>query len=500
MILLVLLGCQQPVVSATAPLRPGQVLLAHTNDLHAHFLPERAPWLDGAPDIGGFVALDAHLNALRQEGETLYLDAGDLLSGTPLMELDERGVQGGAMLSLMEAVGCAAFVLGNHEFDRGAEHTRRFVAASEIPVLSANLLDAQTAGPIFDGVRPAITFRHNDLTVGVFGLTTPSMSRLTDAETASRMLVVPPAEAAAAQVAALEDEVDLVVALTHLGIAADRSLAAEVPGIDLIIGGHSHTALEAPEQVGQTWIVQAGSYGRQLGVLRLDVYDGQIAELEWELRDLLPDALPADPDDEVVALTARWARLVEARFGEEIGQAPAPILRGEGESPMGRLAAEIVRQGAGADVGIYNAGGLRADLLAGPVTLGDLYQVFPFSNEVVSFEVTGAVLVTMLVRTAGRQLTDWSVPQWSGVEASWRVRLGAPELISAAVGGAPLELDRTYTVATNSFVAEHWQGNLGRDPGTITGHAQTVLEAAAQLAAAGPLQAPQTPTLLQIMQ
>jgi 5'-nucleotidase / UDP-sugar diphosphatase len=478
MIPLLLLGCQPPQSAATDVVAAQHgLVIAHTNDLHAHFLPEPAPWLEGRPAIGGFEAIDAHLRALRQGSDVLYLDAGDVLTGTPLMEFSDRGVEGGAMLSFLEAVGCDGFVLGNHEFDRGLEHTAQFVAASPIPVLSANLQDAN-GSPIFDGLLPSKVYEASGVRVGVIGLTTPSLARLTTGATASQINVLRPEEAAAPLIETLAADADILVALTHLGIERDRALAEAIPELDLVIGGHSHSSIHPPEKVGNTWIVQAGSYGRQLGVLRMTIEDGRIAVLDAALRDLTLGDLPVSPGAAVIALSDKWRGAIEERYGRKLGVVSDDILRGEQESPMGRLAAEIIQQAVGADVGIMNSGGLRADILAGDLTVGELYEVFPFSNEIITFQISGEDLVRMLLRSVARQRAAHSPLQLAGVQYAWRLRLDAPELVSATVSGAPLDLDATYTVATNSYVAEQWKYNLGVEPELLSPTGMTVLEAA----------------------
>ena len=132
--LLVLAACQpktQPPVSI-AP-EAGHLVIAHTNDLHAHFDANRADWISGSPNIGGFAEIAGHVADLHEtkgDQHVLYLDGGDVMTGTPLMEFEARGVRGGAMLEFMEAAGMDAWVLGNHEFDIDFEHVSQLVAAS----------------------------------------------------------------------------------------------------------------------------------------------------------------------------------------------------------------------------------------------------------------------------------------------------------------------------------------------------------------------------------
>ncbi len=469
------------------------MVIAHTNDLHTHFLPNAAEWLPDRPEIGGFIALDAHLQALRQahgEDGLLYLDAGDILTGTPLMEMRQHDVYGGVMLDLLEAAGCDAWTFGNHEMDRGWRNAAVLVGASAVPVLSANLHKAERpAEPAFPGLLRHKVFVRNGVRVGVIGLTTAALPHLASAEAMAPIAVEAPAAAAQRELRAMGEGVDLVVALTHLGIEADRQLAREVPELDLIVGGHSHTALQPPEQVGQTWIVQAGSYARQLGVARLTVEEGAIVAFSDELVDLHPTALPAEPSAEMVSLVESWQEQVSARYDAVLGSVTGEMRqRREGESAIGRFAAEVVRQGVGADVGVYNGSGVRAGLEPGTLRRRDLYAVFPFPNEVATFELRGDELSAVVLRgLVGELARSRGALQWSGLRYQWRLRLGAPELVRLDVGGLPVDPDRRYVVATNSFVAEHAQTQLGLALPTFVRHELLVLDAAEAVARQGPI-------------
>lgn len=474
----------------------GHFVLAHTNDLHTHFRANPAPWLPGTPDIGGFDAIDAHLGALRGrfgDDAVLYIDGGDVLTGTPLMEFQEHGAWGGAMVDFLDAAGADAWVLGNHELDRGWDNAAALVSASTMPVLSANVRSADDAqAPGFPGMQRHVVLEANGVKVGVFGLTTPGLGRLASAETMARLDVWALSTVAASEVALLEPQVDVVVALTHTGIESDRALARDVPGIDLIVGGHSHTALLDPERVGETWIVQAGSYARQLGVLEIGVENGRITSFDGGLHDLLPDALPMPPSPRTRALVDHWGAELDARFAAPVGTSTAVLDRaGDAETMLGRWAGDMLREATGADVGIYNRGGLRADLPAGPLTLGDLYEVFPFRNEVVVFEATGEQLVLMSVRALHLlEKRHYQPLEFGGLTLTWRRRMGAPEVVSLLVGGAPVDLDRVYTVATNSYVAEQWQHHLAFEPRNLQSTGKVVLDVAEAAVRAGPVRPP----------
>ncbi len=498
-------ACRPPAAPTDAGHAPERhLVVAHSNDIHTHVLPEPAPWIEGAPLRGGFVALDAQLDALRRaEGEdaVVYLDAGDLLTGTPLMEFEDHGVMGGAMLDFLDAAGCDAWTLGNHDFDKGYANAAALVAESPMPALSANLRDpADATRPAIPGLRDRVVLDRNGLRIGVFGLTTPELGRLASRETMEHIDVEDVAEVAARQVSALEGQVDLVVALTHIGYEHDRDLAEAVDGIDLIVGGHSHTPLQEPVRVGDTWIVQTGGEGKQLGVVEFDVDEaGRIRNFSGGLVDLDPAALAGPADPAVEALAAKWDRRIQQKFQTVVGRLEGDLVRGDGETPAGRFAADVVRQAGWADIGLYNAGGIRADIPAGEVTLGELYQVFPFGNQVVTFEATGDEIVRLALSTAYATLVgNRGALQWSGATFEWRVRMGVPEIVSVKVGGEPLDLDRTYKVATNSYVAEQWSYNLGFEPRNLEGLGTTVREAAEAVFRAGPVVAPADPRAIRV--
>jgi 5'-nucleotidase / UDP-sugar diphosphatase len=503
--LIALLACQPhpvPVADSVSDV-PGHLVIAHTNDTHAHFEPNRAGWISGAPDIGGFAEIAGVVSALHaEEGDdhVLYLDGGDIMTGTPLMEFEARGVRGGAMLDFMETAGLDAWVLGNHEFDIGLEHISGVVNASRIPVLSANLdaLDG-TGAPGILGLQDHTIFERNGLKVGVFGLTTASLGRLTASGAAEGLRVRSVIDAAREQVATLEPRVDLVVALTHIGLDMDRTLAQQVDGIDLIVGGHSHTPLTSPVKESNTWIVQAGCYSRQLGITEMIVEDGRITTFSAELRDLIPGSTPVHQAS--ADLARIWTERIDAHFSIVVGQLEGGNLDRPQvpETPLGRWAADTLRHAAKTDLGVYNPGGLRADLIAGPITRGAFYNVFPFGNAVVHFELTGAELIGLLIRNATSEISaKHPVMQLSGVTAQWRTRVGVPELVEVRVGGALLDPAATYTMATNSYIAAQWKYNLGFDPGELVEIGMTAYEAAIARAGEGNISPPTDARMLRV--
>ncbi len=491
-----LAGCPKPTPPAGETAAPpggkGSFVLLHTNDIHCHFEPTPARWLEGDPPIGGFADLDAYLRTVRsREEHVLLLDAGDLLSGTPLSELELEGVRGGHAARFLAEWGYDAWTLGNHEFDAGFDDLAALVAYGTVPALSANL-SAPDGGPLMPGVEPSRVFELGGVKVGVIGVITDDLDRLVSKETWARVKLEDPVAAVTREVERLDPLTDLLVVLSHSGLDADRVIAERVPGIDLVVGGHSHDALREPERHGEVWVVQAGSYARSVGRLDIQVEADAIASIQGDLVNLIPE------DDWLPASQAVQGRLeivqaeVEERYGRVVGSAPAPVL-GDSyvQGALGVWIAEQLRTATGADVGFYNSGGIRADLPAGELSYAKLYQVFPFGNKAVTFTMTGAELEGMVRRNAFAEAThDTSAFQCAGLDWSWRPAGDAQEIVSASVDGQPIDPQRHYTVVTNSYLATHMEQALRLSPRPIQPSEWTVLEVALQALEKGPLEAP----------
>jgi 5'-nucleotidase/UDP-sugar diphosphatase len=484
--------------SVGLPAEPGRVTILHTNDLHGHFLPEAAEWAEGRPEIGGFVRIDQEVRsvkAARPRDSVLLLDGGDLLTGTPLTDIEVDGSKGGAMIRFMEAVGYDAWAVGNHEFDKGIDNLAALTAQSEMPPLSANVRDLGGTAPLLPRQQFSEVFEVSGVRVGVIGATTEGLKGLMSRKDFARLTLVDVEKAVREEMDRLDPDTDLIVVLSHIGVDADEALARRVDGIDLIVGAHSHTRLTTAREVDGTWIVQAGSYARSLGVVDMKVENDAIASFSYELRDLMLDTATVEPDAAIAAMADGYKADIDGYYGEVLSQAPATLGRDyHHESGLGRWITDVLRETTGADVALYNGGGLRSDLPAGTVTRGTIYACFPFRNEVQTFELTGAELLGVLLRNAIAENDEKRgfLPV-SGVRYSWRVRNNAPEIVEASVGGAPIDPARTYTIATNSYIAEQWEKHLGVKPRNLTGTGTSDFDAAMEYAKRGPVQVEREP-------
>ena len=264
--------------------------ILHTNDEHSAVIPFN-PAIDYTPDVGddrtvgGFARLATEIHRIRADKAVtdepvLTFSAGDFLMGTMFSWLGRRGLT--PELSLMRLMGYDAITLGNHEFDWGSEYLARYLskagypeAATSMPIVASNIVipEGHPLGKM--GIQPYVVKElPNGIKVGIFGILGFEASLIS--VLAAPVTFSDPGKTAAEMVNVLTTlKVDIIICLSHSGVAEDMAMARKVPGIDIIVGGHSHSALFEPIMVGETIIVQAGSCGQYLGVLELSVSENE---------------------------------------------------------------------------------------------------------------------------------------------------------------------------------------------------------------------------------
>ncbi|MHB8068784.1 MAG: bifunctional metallophosphatase/5'-nucleotidase [Desulfobaccales bacterium] len=434
---------------APAQAREVSLRILYVNDFHGFAEPYQPP--GSQEQLGGAACLAAAAKKLRQQKPTLLLAAGDMIQGHSWANL----FQGKSSISLMNLMHFDAMVVGNHEFDFGQEVLKKRIADARFPVLGANVEGFK------DGLKPYVIKDLQGLKVAVIGLVTPDTPQATHPCNVAGLKFLPPAASVEKYLPELKKQADLVLVLSHLGYEADRNLAAQVPGIGVIVGGHSHTKLLEPTVVGGTILVQAWEHAKALGVLDLQVEDGKIKSYNGRLEMIKP--AQGREDKAVQALVKKYTARVNAVLGEKIGEA-AVDLDGEHvraqETNLGDFLADILRQAAGADAAIINGGGIRAGIAKGAISVKHIDTVLPFDNYLVAIKLTGKQIrealehgVSRLEEGAGR------FPQVSGL--SFTYSRGAPagsRVKEIMMGGKPLDLQKEYVVATNDFMAAGGDG------------------------------------------
>jgi 2',3'-cyclic-nucleotide 2'-phosphodiesterase (5'-nucleotidase family) len=396
-------------------------------------------------------ALSGYLALYRQRfANSIYLDAGDLMTGNPICNIEYGGVKGGALLEMLRRIGVDAMSLGNHEFDQGPDHVRDFVTVSPFPILCANLRDKSTGRLL---AAPTRIFERGGERIGVIGLILNGLADVTARKNVEQFQVEDITKIAQEQIDRLDPLTDLIVLLTHNGVDEDRELASVIHNADVIVGGHSHTRLDGPERVNGVLIVQAGSYCNNLGMLELTVAGDSVTSCKGRLIELLADSV--SPMPEVASLADSLEAVIELEYGATIGQLTIPWIHKYYEcSNVGSWICDRLRKRYGTDVALMNAGGIRADLAPGPISKLDVLKLLPFMNSVVTFETTGA----QLLQTARKQaeahgLHSHGVLEMSGLTITYRKHGDQIEVTETIINGSPIQPDRTYTVVSIDYVA-----------------------------------------------
>ncbi len=500
-VLLIAAGLQQTCARQppqAAPARTVTVSVLATTDVHGH--TESLPWLSGYL---------ANLRAARAAdgGGVLLVDSGDMFQGT----LESNLGEGAAMVRGYNALGYTAAAIGNHEFDfgpagpahlphagedpRGALKAR--AAEARFPFLAANLREA--GQPLaWKNVRPFTIVDVAGARVALVGVLTRGTPRATHPGNFTGLAVVPLVQAIreSAQAARRAGAMAVIV-LAHAGGDCARfdapddlsscdpteeifAVARELPRglVDAIAAGHTHEAVA--HRVAGLPIVQAHSAGRAFARLdlQIDLPRGQVRAVRIHpphplcggrpVPSFAADACPADSyEGRPVVFDARLAELLapdRARAAQlrnrPVGiQLPAPLRRAtREESPLGNLAADLLRAARpGAQVGFINGGSLRADLPAGPLRYGDLYQAFPFDDGIAVLRLTARQLQALVARNLGREAGILSL---SGVRVRARCQGRALEVTLLDPAGRPLPADAPLLAVTNGYLASGGDGLL----------------------------------------
>lgn len=509
-VVLGLAGCHATQREAPGAGRVATVVIAHVNDTHGryqsfHVAPGNATAQTGDPGrapqsfsrsgrVGGYAELATAVQALRDKhgaGRVLLLHAGDTFSDDLLGNL----TKGAATIELMNALGFDFLALGNHDFDYGVERTRELQALARFPMRAANVLDAN--GQPFLG-EPARIFTRDGIRVAVLALGYHNTPETGSRRNVQGLRFGSGIDAARTWVPRLREQADAVVVLSHQGSKVDRELARAVPGIDVIIGGHSHDLISPPERVGTTWLVQALSDAALVGQLQLRFEDRRLAAVAGSVQGLWVDDIRPDPRIEarVRQLRAPHAAALDAPVAtaaQRIGR------RYKSESPFDVMVGDILREHTGAEIAMLPGVGYGVSLEPGVVTREQLTALLPHPSKIATVTLTGDQVLQVLEQTGRNQKPERALDAVGGLLQTagmrWTLDLSRPageRARDVTVGGRPLQPQRSYRVVTNESMLQglHRYRVLGegRDPRVLDEGVAEVVESA--LRRRGTLHAP----------
>lgn len=446
------------LVSAPLSAKDIRIFIYHTNDIHGWILtrPNKYGRLVGGADILA--------NYFRKAPKPkLLIDAGDWFQGTPEGSL----TRGRALVSFFNAIPYDVIEVGNHDFDFGEARLKKLVQSLHMPVLGANVYSEKT-GKRVSYLKPFIIKNIAGVKIGIFGLLTTNMPNLTFHKNIQGLRFRREIDEAKDEVKILKTQgATVIIAVTHVGIQTpksapfedDRFIASHVSGIDLIVGGHSHTLLPkgVRDSVNHTLIVQTGSYLTHVGkvTLWINPLTKKVVRSKARVIKINPQKMGSDP--QIKEILARYEDRVGKKMNQVLGHSPRIFKRKfDRESALGDWAADCLRFWTKTNIAFQNSGGLRADLPKGPVTWRDIFDLMPFDNYITTMSLTGAQVREILEQgVSGNQ----GMIQVSGIRFNYDPRAPLKRRVKDIwVDHRPLASSASYSAATLNFLAQGGDG------------------------------------------
>lgn len=411
--------------------------ILHLNDFHGRLVPQvQKIYKDYYYTVAGAEYISSIINNLRKNNENvLLLDAGDFSAGTIYSNLSN----GISVVDFYNYLGFDAITLGNHEFDFGYDSFVNIVKKMNTNVLCAN------ASPLFENTKPYVILNKNGLKIAIIGLITPETKIITMPSALGNREIIDPVQTLNSyKKQIMDNNPDLVILLSHCGVKEDERIAKNVEYIDLIIGGHSHTELFEPIYVENNnkkiYIVQAGSYGKYIGHLKLDIQDKKINKIDYKLYPTINSII--NPDLHAKKIIQNYIMEAEKYSSRIIGTSDISMDKNNPnkELNLGTFITNVLAYMTDSDIAFYNNGGIRDTLHSGNITYGQIFNILPFENTVVKFKMKGKDIVNLLNNMDKKKTKLHYNIDLKNVDGKWFLK------------GKEIEPNDFYTVSTVDFL------------------------------------------------
>jgi 5'-nucleotidase/UDP-sugar diphosphatase len=425
--------------------------------------------------IGGAARLVTVIAAERQKlagQNVLLLNGGDNFQGS----LFYTTYKGAAEAEFLNQMKFDAMTVGNHEFDDGEDALAPFLDVIKFPVLSANV-KASAASKVGDRIKPSLVLDVGGQKIGIVGAVTTDTPEI--ASPGPNITIEDDIATITAEVEKLKGQgVNKIIALTHVGYPRDKELIAKIPGVDVVVGGHSHSLLSNTDDKAEgpyptmidnpegykVPVTQAASYSKYLGEFTVTFDDNGVVKEAKGDPIFLDKSI--EPDAGVLARIKELGAPIEELKNKEVSEATKPIDGSRDncrarECEMGNLVTDAIldrAKGQGVSIVFQNGGGLRASIDQGVVTMGEVLTVLPFQNTLATFQLTGKDIVASLEHGVSMvEEGKGAFPQVAGLKYAFdkSVAPNAGRIKSVEVmengAWAPIDEAKTYTLATNNF-------------------------------------------------
>ncbi len=435
--------------------------ILHSNDMHGDFLAE----VQGKEGklIGGLALLSGYINKVRQEEENvLYVISGDMVQGS-LIDSEYKGI---STIEIMNYLAPDVVALGNHEFDYGLPHLLFLEKMANFPIVNANLYINKYNKRL---MQPYIILNKAGFDILFTGVITEKvMDSIKQDELISSFVTLEEASHEVGRIvnAYKNDDIDLTILLTHIGFDSDVKLANLLKpewGVDIIIGGHSHTIMEKPAEVNNVLIAQAGVGSDQIGRFDIVVDDdtNSIIEYKWQLIPI--DENLAEPDVKLQEYINSFQETIDRKYNTLVCKFAQKLThpKREVETPLGNLIADAFAEVAECDVMLLGSGSIRLKEMGPLVTLNDLLSCFPFDDSLTRYTISGAKMMKIfsyIMRPENRN-SEGECYQVNGkVRATYSD--SEHELISLTIEGQKVSESELYRICLQGFHANNAESYL----------------------------------------
>jgi len=433
------------------------VVILHTNDFHGNLVPV----IDANKNSVAGAAREATIiNSVRStfgQDHVLLVDAGDAIQGVTIANM----FQGKNVIEVYNAMGYNVATLGNHEWDYGQQVLKDRIAEAKFDYVNANVTGVNL------GWKSNVIKNVDGINIGLFGVITSDLPIIVAPSSLTGVGVADPIATAKDQIADLKGQgAQYIVALSHCGYEnggapLDPAIAAGAPGINLIIGGHSHTVLKTAAMVGKTMITQTGTAGAYVGkeVIDFTTYQGKVTRQSVSY-ELVPTVTSVPEDPAIKAIVDGYNNQLTAKLSVVIGKALV-TLDGERadvrtkETNLGNYVADWMRISTGADIAFEDGGSIRVSIPIGDVTVGTVYNVLPFDNILEILEVKGSTLKLALENSVSSYPAQggWFA-QISGFSFTFDPsKPVGSRVVSITKDGKPMDMDAIYKLCVQDYTA-----------------------------------------------
>ena len=437
-----------------------KLVLLHSNDMHGDFLPE----VRDGKSRGGLPRLSGYVNKVRkEENNVIYAMAGDMFRGS-VIDSEYLGL---STIDLVNTLDPDIATIGNHEVDYGIAHLLFLEKCATFPIINANLFVTLNNARMF---RPYMNLEVNGMRILFIGILTDEVLASTKMEKVIGSFI--DIEEAAREVGIICDnyrtkDTDMTILLTHIGIEKDRELAALLKpdyGVDLIIGGHSHTFMNEMEFVNNIPIVQAGTGTGVIGRFDItyDTWRNKITELNWQCLEVDEDLCENDPVME--ELLSRYQTETDAKYRRIVTRLARKLTHPSRiqETEIGNLYADLLQEDSSFDIMMMGSGALRKKEFGPIVEYQDMMENTPFDDVVHMLKVTGAQFRQMIQYIMRDEAWEGHTEfyQYSrGVRIVYRKSTHTLEELSFR--GKPVEDSDTFLIAMQHYHFENFDDFFG---------------------------------------